>query len=389
MSSLALRRMSLLRAGSLRPILDLPFSTGDPAWLREQFTHTRATIGKYHDSTGVLQDAASGVARVESHVFDGVDWIRRGLLPEEARTWHALWNRDFTNAAWVKLNMGTAKDATGLDAVANSATTLTATAANATALQTVTISSAAFTYSIYVKRVTGTGDIDITDNNGTNWTTLTGLSSTLWTRHDITRTQANPVFGVRIVTDTDAVEVDFAGLEPGGIRTSPIATTTAAVARAADVLTKNTSDFPFNESEGTILIEAMTGVGLANSQVLLLIHEDNDGRGHEFASLVSGTQKKSYRVGHADDGYVATHNSGATLAANQAFSIVGAYKINDFAMSSDGAAVQVDTGGAVPNTIQEIRFGQRTNDRWWNGHIARVTIWNRRLPNTTLEVLSA
>jgi hypothetical protein len=69
-----------------------------------------------------------------------------GLLVEEARTELTLYNRDFTNAAWTKSNMTTAKTATGPDGVTNSASTLTATAGNATALQAITSTSAARTH---------------------------------------------------------------------------------------------------------------------------------------------------------------------------------------------------------------------------------------------------
>src|SRR6185437_2988284 len=89
----------------------------------------------------------------------------------QSSTNQALRARDMTNATWVKANVTAAMTATGVDNAANSASLLTATAGNGTALQTLTIGSQAETYSVYLERVTGSGNIQITENNGTTWTT--------------------------------------------------------------------------------------------------------------------------------------------------------------------------------------------------------------------------
>jgi hypothetical protein len=110
-----------------------------------------------------------------------------GVLIEEARTNLCLYSDDFTNAAWVKSNLTTAKTATGPDGVANSASTLTATAANATARQDITSASAARITSMFVKRRTGTGAVYLSQGattgselvvNGTFPTDTTGWTAT-------------------------------------------------------------------------------------------------------------------------------------------------------------------------------------------------------------------
>ena len=178
-----------------------------------QLTFTRASDAHSFDSSGNL--VAVGGDDLPRYEHDPTNNNAQfGLLMEEARTNEALWNQDMTNAVWATVNMTTAMDATGLDGQANSASTITASAANGTILQTVTKASADNAYSVWVRRVTGSGNIDITDNNGTNWTTLTGLSSSVFTRHSIRRpANANPVFGFRIVTSGDVVEVDMNQLE--------------------------------------------------------------------------------------------------------------------------------------------------------------------------------
>lgn len=157
-----------------------------------------------------------------------------GLRLEGARTNSCLWSDDLTNAAWVATNVTTAKTATGADGAANSATTLTATAGNGTVLQTFTSASATRQYGAFVKRRTGSGNIQMTVDNGTTWTTVTVTSD--WTMVSINQTAVtNPVIGWRIVTSGDAIDTMWNQLENAATFTSsPIPTTTATVTRNAD-----------------------------------------------------------------------------------------------------------------------------------------------------------
>ncbi|MBL8022984.1 MAG: hypothetical protein JNK54_01690 [Elusimicrobia bacterium] len=162
----------------------------------------------------------------------------KGYLNEGARTNNLLWCRDLTNAAWVKTTMTTALTSTGIDGQASASTLLTATAGNATCLQTFTMASAARTFSAYVKRITGTGTVNITRDNGTSWTDITALLSTsAYTRVNILGTSVtNPTCGFRIVTNGDAIDVDYCQDESDSFATNPISTTTVAVTRNSDLL---------------------------------------------------------------------------------------------------------------------------------------------------------
>jgi hypothetical protein len=119
----------------------------------------------------------------------------------------ALYASDLTQAgSWTASNCTTAYTSTGPDGVASHATRLTATAGNATILQAITSANAARITFCYIKRITGTGNIDITQDNGSTWTTVTTTAG--WTKVAIaSATAANPTVGIRIVTDTDAVDV--------------------------------------------------------------------------------------------------------------------------------------------------------------------------------------
>ena len=179
-----------------------------------------------------------------------------GFRREAAATNNLLHSRDLGNAAWsTKTNITAAKTATGLDGIANTATTLTATAADAIILQPISLASAARCASAYVKRKTGTGTISFTQD-GTNWTDITAqINSSTWSRVQITSTLANPSVGFKISASGDAIDVDVVQNEAGAVATSPIVTTTATVTRNADSLTYQTAS-NWSDTEGTAYIEA-------------------------------------------------------------------------------------------------------------------------------------
>jgi hypothetical protein len=111
----------------------------------------------------------------------------QGLLVEEARTNICLYARDLTQSNYTKTSATAALTATGVDGVANKASTLTASAANGTAVQNITSASAARSLSMFVKRRTGTGTVTISHgattgsqliSNGAFGTDTTGWTAT-------------------------------------------------------------------------------------------------------------------------------------------------------------------------------------------------------------------
>ena len=159
--------------------------------------------------------------------------IRRtdlGLWVEQARTNNVLYSRNLTNAAWVKTNMTALKNMTGVDNIANSASSILATAADATILQPITLASSQRFQSAYVKRLTGTGAVYMTMDGGTTWGDITSQIKSSWTRISLpTATLTNPQVGFKISISGDSVAVDFIQNENGNNLSSPRETTTAAV----------------------------------------------------------------------------------------------------------------------------------------------------------------
>jgi hypothetical protein len=136
------------------------------------------------------------------------------------------------DATWTATNVTVADGGISAPDGSNNASTLTATAANGTVLLTANATGA--TYSVWLKRKTGTGTINITANSGTTWVAVT--LGTDWRRFQVSATSAAQKAGIRIVTDTDAIYAWGNQFENLPYATSFIPTTTAALTRGAESL---------------------------------------------------------------------------------------------------------------------------------------------------------
>lgn len=185
-----------------------------------------------------------------------------GLLIEEARTNRLLWCRDATQTQWVKTDITAAKDQTGIDGVANAASSLTATADGGTCIQTITLASGSRTGSVYLKRLAGSGDVQVS-LDGTTWSTVE-LSATEWRRIVLSGTVTNPVVGIKLAVSGDVVAMDFGQMEDvatagAEILTSPILTTNATATRASDLGTLGGQAFSSfaDPAKGTLYAEVI------------------------------------------------------------------------------------------------------------------------------------
>ena len=160
----------------------------------------------------------------------------------------ALYSQLFSNAVWVLSNI--TLTATQTDPSAGTeAFTLTAGAANATMLQSIALTGTLNrTFSIYLKRKTGTGDISITVDGATYSVETT---SGAWARFDTTLTASGTVTcGVKIATSGDEMYAAWAQLEDG--LTTTYATNTAnryTVTQITD------ADYPNNTTRGCAFLD--------------------------------------------------------------------------------------------------------------------------------------
>lgn len=234
--SRALTRVSL---GDGRT-LDLDFTTGV---LDSRITFGRASTATFINSSGLVASAANGVARFD---YDPTTLAARGLLIEGSATNLLNWSESFatsggTNNNWSDTNITRTSTNNADPAGGTTALRITASDPNGTIISSAAIgTSASRTFSVWLRRVTGTGNIQYTQNNGTNYNTQAITES--WVRYTFTHTENHRV-GIRIVTSGDAIELWGAQLETGSGASSYIPTGSSQATRATDHCTMPTNSF--------------------------------------------------------------------------------------------------------------------------------------------------
>jgi len=362
---------------ALRPSLDLVFAGASS--LDSQVTFTRTSSATYFDATGTLQTATDDQPRFD---YDPSTLAAKGLLIEEAKTNLLLHNRDLTNVAWVATNITPLKNQTGIDGVTNSASLITATSANGTILQSVTSASAARFTSAYVKRVTGTGTIEMTQDGGSTWASVSVTSA--WTRVNIaSATITNPSVGFRIVDSGDEIAVDGVQLETGSFATSVIFTTSATVGRARDEASVNTLSPWFNAAEGTLYAEA---VSIATAAAAVASIDDGTSANTINISPPNNTGAVFFSVVVAN---VSQLTGGSRSGTTLPFKAGIAYKTNDTSWTINGTTPTDDLTVSLP-TVTKMNIGSRgAASIPYSGWIRRITYYPRRLSNAELQAITS
>jgi hypothetical protein len=355
-----------------------------------------------------------------------------GLLIEEARTNLQINSEDFTSVDWSKGSNTTIT----ANSVISPAGTLTADTFGYTAITSGTLqvadnqakaaSAITYTGSVYVKATSGLYFHFYVDANGTtnsgrviintsNWSvfsstnfgTFTGTSGTVtpvgnsWYRITCTTTsgtETNIRFnlywstGNNTVTftpaGTEAVYIWGAQLEAGAFATSYIPTTTTSLTRSADVCSMTGTNFSswYNAAEGTVVWEAQTAQG-ANAYPWSLFGSSTQNRIYSTystnARIESGVRVSGSFLASA----VTPNNSAPTNTFGKG---AAGYKVNDFGFSWNGAAAITDTSLTLP-TVQQLDIGNNgaLSGNYLNGTIRRIAYYPTRLPDATLQALTA
>jgi hypothetical protein len=352
--------------------LDVRFTDGAiPAGL----SCTRSSVATYFGAAGLLLTAAVNEARLQ--------WTggQAELLVEPAAT-NSLQNcRDWTATGWTASNMTRARVATGIDGVANSATRLTATANNATVTQ---VGGTGFgCFSVFVRRVSGSGAVELTGNGFTNVTAITLTSA--WQRFAIS-TAATATVGIRLGTAGDVIEVDFAQHEVGGSSinpTSPILTAGGPATRQADSITYTP---PVNVSlqQGTLVAEARylatpSAVGVEWLRI-------RDAGNTNAVRLLSNTSRNVIAEYLQASTAQATLNDASQPNVGASFGLAFSWAANAFAASVNGAAAVTDTSGSVSsNAVSSMLFTALPGAGY---SVARLTILPAASSNADTQALA-
>ena len=345
---------------------------------------TRSTTAFRTNVSGTLQSVASGIARLD-YRYAGALQSCPALLVESAATNSALHSRDLTNAVWVRTNMNATRDQVGADGSANTATRLTATAANATILQSLTLASAQREWSAWIRRITGTGRIEMTMDGGASWVIVTsGITSTFSPIDIPAQTLANNSVGFRIADSGNEIAVDFVQLEAGAVRTSPIITGAATATRNADVISLTGASGLIGQTQGTIYAE----VNIQNLAKETHIIRLDDGTSTNTITLrtLTGNVVRTAIIAPTTSGTL--NISSATFTAG-IIKIAFAYQSGNIALSVNGAAALTANGTfSFGATLSRIFLGSNDNTSFFNDHIRCAAIYKERLTNAELSSLT-
>ena len=351
------------------------------------FTVTRNTEARRFDSAGLVASVASGIPRLDYYTSGGVTGCP-ALLVEPAATNLALHSRDLTNAVWSGTNVTRAKNALGADGVASGATTLTATAASGTVLQALSHASQNRIFSAYVRRVTGTGAIQMTTNGGTNRDTVT-ISSLYTQVACVARAStASGTVGFRMAVSGDVIEVDFTQGEVGPAFTSPIPTTAGTGSRSADLIqVTGAVSGSIGQTQGTVYMEMQANAAGTGTAILNLGGSSSDN--YLYIGKDSDRMRVRVRIGGAEP-----FNNGATVLNGSVLKVAVAYQ------QSGNCAAYVNgnflvSGTAVNNfgaALTGLGFGEQVvlpiTSIGATMRIRAVALYTTRLTNDELQSLT-
>ena len=295
----------------------------------------------------------------------------------------SLHSRDLTQTAWVKSGITPTRDQVGADGTANTATRLTATSSDGTALQTITSASATRVSGFLIKRITGTGVIQITQDGGATWNTVSITNQ--WLRYSIAAaTVTNPQIGFRIRSSGDEIAVDFAQLQSSSVLGPPVATAGVSASSTADVMTISGSAFSKIWNPGAVTIVAELARGYAGNfagyDTAYHLSDGTIANSIAVYGTQGGDQITNFSI--TADSVTQTDYVGRGHATTAPFKLVQALSANDSVLGTDRVLTTRDTSVTMPSGINRINIGSGLNGGSpWTGYIREFVIFNSRRPN--------
>jgi hypothetical protein len=299
-----------------------------------------------------------------------------------------LQSRDLSNAAWTLSNATAVRNQTGANGVASSASLLTATAPNGTCTQAIVRTITDYVGSAVIRRVTGTGTIEMTIDGGTTYTDVTSQISGSYAKVVVPfQNIANPSIGFRIATNGDAISIDFVQLENNRIATSPLVTTSASVQGGPAPSYFNTVGG--NPNAGLQMLRNVNRMRPSTVRVEFSAEFDP-----AYGSLIYGDDSTDIFITTSVNGAAVVAQSNANSVSTPAAPVKGMSNLNKLmarytgfssgiSVCLNGGALTTGTGSFSNDTT--LTHGALGNNGSGilplNGVIRRLTLWQSELPD--------
>lgn len=394
---------------TVSPTLNLNFAAAGR--LDSRVTFTRSSTATYVNQIGLIQSAAVNEPRFD---YNPSTLAARGLLIEESRTNLLTYSEDITQWS-VAGGSRSSNTAVSPDGQTTADTYTQSTGGDYLYHSAAISSSTTYTLSVFLKAGTkttarlwyGTGGlgtyvfIDINISAGTIGSVGSGGGATAaaasiqafgngWYRVALTGNLGANTVGYLVLgndSTSGGVYIWGAQLEQGSFSTSYIPTQAATVTRSADVASVNTLSPWYNSVEGSFFVEADVFSTSSFWSSLIEPNLSSNLAGSRFSLGVFSSTVSLYALVSNSVTVSGISSGGAMYANNAVAKTAFAYKLNDYAISGNGAAVATDTSSAVP-TIDQIMLGNDNEGRRLNGHLRRITYYSARLTNAQLQALT-
>jgi hypothetical protein len=393
----------------------------------------RASTATFIGSNGLIQTAATGVARYQYTPSDLT--IPPYLLLESAGTNLFLQSQTLSNSPWTRVNAAlssvtdsdlswqsnrvTATDTvfprvqqnTALDAGSTYALSILVKAGSTGFMHgTLEASTVSQGIRFYANLTTGAttqilnqGTISATSSRkliSGGYYLYTWIIAVTSTANYVTFFGPSSSYTSNTAVVNDYIDVGYAQIELGSYATSVIPTTTSQVTRAADTSTSaqvtraadsalmtgvNFSSW-YRQDEGTFVASAYSSTAttsISNPLIQIddgsinnryLIYRISPGTSIDASALVGGQSQAKFLY--------------STFSSATKNTISFGFKFNDFASSANGSNIQTDTVGSLP-TVNTLRIGLDTSGRILNGVLSKLAFYPKRLPNTELQGITS
>ena len=380
---------------SIRPILDLNFAATKT--LDRRITFTRDSIGTYYGENGLVKYASNNVPRFDHDPTTGESL---GLLIEESRTNKFTRSSTIGGTGWTQ--QGTAADYTpNTTEVAAPDGTFTALKWSPSVVPQYlyqnlsNIGTTQSTMSVWVRCANGqTQTFNMNLYSPTQ--SQSGFTATdQWQRFTWTFTPQSQANVYPIVPNQVATYYIWGPqLEEGAFATSYIPTTGTTVTRGSDqakITGTNFTDF-YNQTEGTVFSSHQQQSGLSETQNTYV---------YQIAS--NNSVSVAFRLIDHNNYYSTPARLSATQWANdvlmqkpdatngERIKTAFACKVNDAAVSYDGATVLTDTSLDMNSGQTNMSIGMypTSPQGFLNGHVQQISYYPKRLTNDQLQGLTA
>ena len=370
--------------------------------------YTATTTQAITNYIPVLQTAAAGQARFDHNPTTGESL---GLLIEEARTNLLTYSQQLTqwsnaSSAVVVDNAVVSPDGT-IDA--STFTDTTASSQHYMTRNATVVSGTSYTFSVYVKSyqlqgialriITATTVAQSYFNLSAGTITVSAGTATItnvgngWYRCTITGTADSTTAAayINLLQTPSSTTLSYSGtgtglfiwgaqLEAGSFATSYIPTVASSVTRNADAASMTGTNFSswFNNGEGTLYADfTVKQLGIIADITVSSVNTN-------FAQLIARSSGGSAFEVYSNGALQATIGSGVLSGK-----IAGGYKVNDLAVSLNGAAAATDTSGTVPNGPTQLKIGSRYDDLYYpNGTYKKFAYYPIKATSAQLQALT-